>query len=290
MRYAFVDQESGIKLEEIIKLEPIINNILNICNDCDIFTYLREDGYQIRVKEELGSGAILSALGLFSAIGLLSKIYKILSDGYPEIDNSLYEIIISTLKSADFNSKEIRSMVRKPRKSEINETDAFVKLVKEYPVDFGLKNLSQNELQELWDNYRNNLVHALYLGNDSLIIETSIANNGSSVRTEDNYFQMHRYKKKGQNDSFTIISEKEELRGKIVKSFIELGGIDLELLKRASCDEIKIDNLIIDVREICTWLLNKFKNNEFELKHVKDLRMWLTDVKIYKDFVIRLPM
>jgi len=145
------------------ELDSVINQVIQICNDGDTFAYHRGFGYSVRIQEKLGSGAIIQAIGLFSAIGFLAKIHYILQYGFEMKDYSdEYKTFVSELKSKDISSKLIERYVKKKSKVEINETDAFARLIKDYPDSFGLEGLSDEGLRKLWNEYRNHLVHTLF--------------------------------------------------------------------------------------------------------------------------------
>jgi uncharacterized protein (UPF0335 family) len=275
-------------------LDSVINQVIQICNDGDTYAYHRSFGYSIRIQEKLGSGAVLQAIGLFTAIGFLAKIHYILQYGFEMKDyTDEYKEFVKELKSKGISTKLIDRYVKKKSKVEINETDAFVRLIKDYPDSFGLENLTDDGLRTLWNEYRNHLVHTLFIGNESLIIESIISNLNHPLTSsipDVNNFQEDRYKKKPQKHSFTFIENKETLRGTIIANLLKDGlPIDMELVIRASHDEIKIDNLNIDVRNMANWIIERYRKEEFPIDNVKQLDEWLQEVGIRRSIKVKFP-
>lgn len=286
--------KGGAEMPYSYKIDGIINNVLEICNDCDTFEYHRRFGYKVRIDEKLGSGRVLQAIGLFSALSFLAKIHTILQYGHKMKDYSNeYNEFVIVLKEKGISNTKIDRYVKPKNKIEINETEAFVKLINDYPDKFGLEELDNKELRQLWNEYRNHLIHTLFVGNESMIIESIVSNLAHPFLKQFpdvNNFQDERYKKTGQNHSFTFIPNKEDLRGKLISNYVEADEpIDWELVMRASHDEIKIDNLNIDVRNISNWILDKFNNEEYKVEYVKQLEEWLYETGVFRKYTALLP-
>lgn len=104
-----------------------------IIQDCKSFIYIRLnqiDDYRNH-NFGIGGGNILMALGLFSTLGYLSKIFVILSkDNY-----------------------------KKNKWGDINETEAFLNLMNITPHDLGFKKIGDDNIRKQWRRWRHKLVH-----------------------------------------------------------------------------------------------------------------------------------
>ena len=92
---------------------------------------------------------------------------NLLADNEPDA----YSEIFTVLKENGMSTGKIKKYLRKPSKLEINETDAFIVLIRAYPIDFGLKGLDTIRLQEFWNAYRNHLLHTCFIGGEAVITE-----------------------------------------------------------------------------------------------------------------------
>jgi len=116
------------------KLKQYINRAKEITNDCRTLFWVRIQHFEsIKQRDlELGGGNILIVNGLFSTISYLGKIYVHLTDN-----------------------------IKANNMGDIDETDAFQKLITDCPEKLGLDKLDKEGLKNIWRSWRNKLAHML---------------------------------------------------------------------------------------------------------------------------------
>jgi len=274
-------------------INQIIQKVNLICDDADTFKFHRRYGYKSRIEEKLGSGHFLTALGLFSALGLLAKIYFLLTHDVDLKDyTNEYKEFKEKLKELGFTTQEFNKFLKKPRQYEINEADAFAEFILAYPNDIGLSSFSKDELKGLWNAYRNNLIHTLQVGSEVVITESIISNVNHPLTQnipDVNNFQEERYKKLHKH-SFYFLENKEKLRGVFLKHTVE-GTFPMSLSEiiQATSDTLYIDDFIIDVRNMAKWLEEKFESQFFEDTRVINLKVWLDYSDLFHTYKMKLP-
>ena len=274
-------------------INQLIQKVHLICDDADTFKFHRQYGYKVRVEEKLGSGQFLTALGLFSAIGLLSKVYFLLTQDVDLKDYSdEFKEFKNKLKTSGIEPKEYNQYLRKPRQYEINEADAFAELINDYPDDIGLSSFNKEELKGIWNIYRNNLVHTLTLGGEVVLTESIISNSNHPLLKnipDVNTFQEERVNKL-HKQTFYFHEDKEKLRGIFLKNAVE-GTFPMSISEiiQFTSDTIYIDDLIIDVRGMANWLNDKFKAEDFLDSHVNNLKVWLDYSDLFHSYKMKLP-
>jgi len=129
--------------------------------DVSTFQFVRQEGVA-KDKPALGGGNLLSLTGIFSAINLLSKAHWILKGLTCVADEDVTEFdeLNDKLEKADIYAKfpNLKKYLRRPRRGDINESDAFCRLVNDVPIDFGIEK-NNNDLVKVWRIYRNGLSH-----------------------------------------------------------------------------------------------------------------------------------
>ena len=83
-----------------------------------------------------------------------------------EIDE--YEKLKEVIQNNTTEWKNIKKYFRKPRIGDINETDAFVFLIENSPIDFGIEKTNKEQICEVWQNYRNKLTHLISLKGNTI--------------------------------------------------------------------------------------------------------------------------
>jgi hypothetical protein len=125
-------------IKQLIKSD-IIERTHQITNDSRAFFWLRSNYYKdLQMKElKIGGGNLLVALGLFSALNYLCNIYYCLT-----------------------KPKNNKFRFKKGIYDPVNK-DNFVHFIKNQQsgVIFGIEDLDKKELEILWEDWRNNLVH-----------------------------------------------------------------------------------------------------------------------------------
>lgn len=98
--------------------------------DIKSFQYLRTDGFSILTQQGLGGGNLAIALIAVTQLDLLGQCYVILSN-----------------------------QVKRNSRGDIDQTDAFLKLVKDNVNNWGQ---TENEVKTFWKRVRHKLVHQSY--------------------------------------------------------------------------------------------------------------------------------
>ena len=189
--------------------------------------------------EQFGGGNLLIALGLFSALSYLAKIYVLL-EGHELPALKDIETAKNNFKALD---KKITDYYRPVRPDEINETLAFTKLLSDQncPQNLGI---DKNEYAKIYNDIRNHLSHRV------------APNRGYTVmtfQTDENYEVPYTDFKRHLNESN--------------KSVFEVDGDSLNCY---------VDILVRDVEKISEWLIGKVQSDEFSEKNIKNTLNWLT--------------
>jgi len=132
---------SAIELQSYIR-----DRTKNITKDCATFLFFKQkyNGTYHRREDILGGGNLLMAMGLFGALEYLSKIYYVLKTGYENIPNNR-------------NSKPYPI----GRPNEIKWERPLSELIRDCPIELGIRNLNAQRLKKFWQNWRNKLAHLL---------------------------------------------------------------------------------------------------------------------------------
>lgn len=120
----------------------IKNRTQNITNDCRTFLWFKSvhnKEYKSINNLRIGGGNLLMAIGLFSSMEYLCKIYYVLKIGYENIPNS----------------------DKQKGRNDIKWQKPLNVLITDYPADFGIKSLSSDKIKLFWKNWRHKLAHLL---------------------------------------------------------------------------------------------------------------------------------
>jgi hypothetical protein len=125
--------------EEIISLKSdITDRVKNITNDGRTFLWLRSVYFNDLKNDniKIGGGNLLIAMGNFSVLEYLSKVFYCLSKPLSQLPH----------KNGHFDP---------------NAVDCFYHLIKnaKYPIDLGVEDLKKDEVIKFWDDWRNKLAH-----------------------------------------------------------------------------------------------------------------------------------
>ena len=127
-----------------------LNNASLIIRDTHSFLFLNFEQKNKIDEFNLGLGSFSTAISLFALINFLSKVYFILNKGTEKIVNQSdideYKRLEKILKENKEEWKNIKKYFRKPRIGDINETDAFVFLIENSPIDFGIEKTNKGHL------------------------------------------------------------------------------------------------------------------------------------------------
>ena len=149
-----------------------LNNTSLIIRDAHSFLFLNFEQKNKINEYKLGLGSFSTAISLFSLINFIWKVYFILNKGNKKIVNQSdineYKRLEKILKENNEEWENIKKYFKKPRIGDINETDAFIFLIENCPIDFGIDKMNKEQIREVWQNYRNKLTHLISLkGNES---------------------------------------------------------------------------------------------------------------------------
>ncbi|KKQ85821.1 MAG: hypothetical protein UT54_C0061G0004 [Candidatus Daviesbacteria bacterium GW2011_GWB1_39_5] len=245
-------------------------------NDTYSFVFLRSEGLKYLKKHSLGGGNLLMVIGQFAVLNFLAKVYVVVRNGTKsyviEKDIGAYEESITNIKKKYPEIwKVVRKYCQKPRLWEVkNETEAFVRLILDYPEDIGISK-NEDAVKKVWRDFRNKISHI-----------ATIANGNMSLTFEFQKGQDFEYARKFlenvKQKSFFIRNqeEKDKLRKEIIAENNKKGAFtSTEVIGRATNDQVRPDILSKDIQKIMQWLIKKIKNSEFEEDHIKSLYDWL---------------
>lgn len=228
----------------------------------------------------LGLGSFSTAISLFALINFLSKVYFILNKGSEKIVNPSdideYKRLEKILKENKEEWKNIKKYFKKPRIGEINETEAFIFLIENSPIDFGIDKTNKEQIREVWQNYRNKLTHLISLKgntiNDQMLINLAID------PTEEGMYQqiLSHIKSRIQIDKAFDIEEKKT-KNNILAKKTELEKIfGNDFLQQIIKDKCDIERLIITIEMLIEWLIEEIKSDKF-FENYNVLINWLKD-------------
>ena len=131
-------------------IKKVLDDTLLMTNDVKSFLFLRSEGLPYLKKYNLGGGNLLSLLGLFSILGMLSKIFFILKCGVDLSKKKIdHEELVAFLKKNKKYNKYRNHIKSLSDICNINEVNAFVELITSYPNDIGLNDKTRDELCEI---------------------------------------------------------------------------------------------------------------------------------------------
>jgi len=154
-------------------LDEKVNWILSDTSAFEFIRSLRPE-HKPSSSQNVGGGNLLSALGLLAVINLLAKLNYILENNPGFADDTerarLQDALKQVRKRAPYSEpslKEAFSILESsgrldrviPRWGEINETRAFIGLIQDFPQDIGLDKNNAQELEYVWNLFRNGLTH-----------------------------------------------------------------------------------------------------------------------------------
>ena len=265
------------------KKDFIIDKLKNaslIIRDAHSFLFLNFEQKHKIDEHKLGLGSFSTAISLFALINFVSKIYFILNKGNEKIVTSSeldeYKRLEIILKENKKEWKNIKKYFKKPRIGDINETDAFVFLIENCPIDFGIEKTNKKHICEVWQNYRNKLTHLISLKgntvNGQMLINLAIDS------TEEGIYQkiLSHIKSKIKIDKAFDIEE-EKTKNNILVKKAELEKIfGNEFLQVMIKDKCHIARLVITIEMLIEWIIEEIKTDKFS-KNYSVLINWLED-------------
>ena len=258
-----------------------LNNASLIIRDTHSFLFLNFEQKNKIDEFNLGLGSFSTAISLFALINFLSKVYFILNKGTEKIVNQSdideYKRLEKILKENKEEWKNIKKYFRKPRIGDINETDAFVFLIENSPIDFGIEKTNKEQICEVWQNYRNKLTHLISLKGNTINGQMLI--NLAINPTEEGMYQeiLSHIKSKIKIDKAFDIEEEEKTKNNILVKKAELEKIfGNEFLQVMIKDKCHIARLVITIEMLIEWIIEEIKTDKFS-KNYSVLINWLED-------------
>ena len=257
-----------------------LKNASLIIRDAHSFLFLNFEQKNKIDEFNLGLGSFSTAISLFALINFLSKVYFILNKGTEKIVNQSdideYKRLEKILKENKEEWKNIKKYFRKPRIGDINETDAFVFLIENSPIDFGIEKTNKEQICEIWQNYRNKLTHLISLRgntiNGQMLINLVVNPSEEGMYKSNLEFirgRIETYKAfdiTEEKTKETFLAKKEE----IIKNFGD------EFLQQILKDKCHIERLVITVEMLIEWLIEEIKSDKFS-ENYSVLMDWLED-------------
>lgn len=264
-------------MDHIIKssIELIENTCNLMINDTYSFIFLRSEGLSSLKKQSLGGGNLLMVIGQFAVLSFLAKVYLILKNGdssyISEKDIEQYNVDVKKVKETNPETwKQIKLYCKKPRLWEVNETEAFVRLILDYPENIGIPK-NENSIREVWQDFRNKISHIGTIANGNMALSFEF-------QEGETFNGAVKFLEEMKQESFHILSQKEKdkIRKEIIADNNKKGAPTSSLvIARATYNQIRPDLLSRDIKKIVQWLIKRIKDNEFKEDNIKSLYDWL---------------
>lgn len=260
--------------EQKQKIKSYLHNATLIIKDNYSYLYLNSEQYSNIKKYELGEGLFVSAISLFALLNFISKVFYILEKGASIIVSQEnvdeYESLKKIIKEKNPEDwKRIQEYYKKPRIGTINEPEAFILLIQECPIDFGIDKTNRSEINRIWDKFRNKLTHMISLSgtqtSGQMIINTRYLPN-----IEGEYLQNLR-DIKSRSKSYTSF----DIPYATTKDTFLDKKIDAITLQYIIKDKCYVERLNVDCENSIEWLLEKIETNHFDQNNYEVLVNWL---------------
>lgn len=257
-----------------------LKNASLIIRDAHSFLFLNFEQKNKIDEHTLGLGSFSTSISLFALINFVSKIYLILNKGNEKIVTSSeideYEKLKEVIQNNTTEWKNIKKYFRKPRIGDINETDAFIFLIENCPIDFGIDKTNKEQICEVWQNYRNKLTHLISLKGNTVNGQMLI--NLAINPTEEGMYQeiLSHIKSRIKIDKAFDIEE-EKTKNNILVKKAELEKIfGNEFLQVMIKDKCHVERLVITVEMLIEWLIEEIESDKFS-KNYSVLINWLEE-------------
>jgi len=194
-----------------------------------------------------GGGNFLMAVGLFSVINFLAKVYRHLVEPTAFISEADRQSVIdtkTTLKTEHPELKQVISGWQNPRIGDVNEMQTFIKLGEALPknIDLGISQQDNITAENVWKVFRNFLTHMAWPG--------------SSVATI--HFQ-------NLPTNLTIEQMLQVIDNSGMKSFYKENS-------QLRCNS---DKLTVDANKIANWLCEQLDNSQFTEANIESTLAWI---------------
>lgn len=257
-----------------------LRNASLIIRDAHSFLFLNFEQKNKINEHNLGLGSFSTLISLFALINFVSKIYFILNEGNKKVVNQSvideYERLKKIIQDNTTEWKNIKKYFKKPRIGDINETDAFIFLIKNCPIDFGIDKTNEKQICEVWQNYRNKLTHLISLKGNTIsgqmLINLNVHPSEKGMYKSNLEFikeKLHIYKAfdiTEERTKNTFLAKKEEITENFGNKVLQ------QILK----DKCHIERLVITVEMLIDWLIEEIQSDKFS-KNYSVLRNWLEE-------------
>jgi hypothetical protein len=247
------------------KIKKHMCNCMEIIKDTYSHYYLMSEHQESREKYNLGSGAFSSAISLFAVLNYLSKMYSILKYGHKytvnQSDIDLFEQCKQKLKEADLWNQTKR-FIKKPQLGEMNETEAFTRLICDCDINFGFDKSKKEEIKKIWSNFRNKLTHTTMLAGD--------ANAGQMLIIQK--IELSREGRYSENLNFLKSRSESYLPFDIVSNdiktvFVNNNEISTNVKQFILKDKCYIESLNLKIEDLINWILNEIESEKYIENH-----------------------
>lgn len=260
---------------DLIYLTTCLNNARVVVQDSLTHLYVMSEHQADIDRYNLGRGAFTSSISLLATLNLLAKIHYILTRGGSVIigDGQLQAFTAAKKKiqeSSDVRWDEISPFMRKPRRGDVNETDAFASFVQSCPVDFGLPREDSTEARRIWSTFRNKLTHLVALANDvksgQMLMGINIQPSRPGMYESNLQFIRDRI---GTYKPFEIPTE--ETKG----VFRDKQDVAANLKQMILNDTCHVERLAVAVDMTIDWLIKAISDGKYAEEHLGVLAAWL---------------
>jgi hypothetical protein len=263
--------------ENKLFIKEALNNATLILKDNDSFLYLICERLTDVKKYNLGNGTFVSAIALFALINFISKIFVILKNGDSVIvtEKNIEEFtrlktIVEEKNRDDWGN--IKKYFKKPRIGDINETEAFVELISNCPLDFGIDKTNKEVIKYIWRLFRNKLTHLISLAGNEKIGQMLIQEFFGSSQEGNYQVCIPLLQSKSRSNSYKAFSILEEETKKL---FLSKTDIDNQTLQYIIKDKCYVVRLNIECKKLIDWLIKEIDTNCFNDENLAILAKWL---------------
>jgi len=246
-----------------------IDSSLIMLNDVNSFIFLRsKNGLSLLKQHNLGGGNLLSVLGQFTILNFLAKVHYLLEKGKGiYITPEKRERILKIKREANAKFKKY---IFVPRLGDVNETEAFVSLVLNYPADLGIPKKKET-IEKVWKDIRNKISHIATLEADNRAIPFEYINLE---------YPESRDRPKNKNwilKAFVINSpgKRKKWRDEIKQEDPELKNPMSKVMWNLHNNLVNIDLLNLSIKEIAGWIIGKINNDRYAKNHLFETKDWL---------------
>lgn len=232
-------------------------------NDVNSFIFLRsKEGLPILNEYKLGGGNLISLIGQLAILNFLAKIHFVLNKGdkahatQDKIDK------ITGIRNA---SAKLKKYIRVPMLGEMNEQQAFVFLILEYPKDIGIPK-EEEKIKKVWNDLRNKISHVATIEVDNI-----------AITFEYSTLDYPQISQPINPKPFRIInpSYRKNQRNKIKREDPDFKNPVSKTMWNLSSDVVFVDFLNLSIQEIAGWIIDKINNDTYQENYLSETKKWI---------------